>query len=383
MRIALVHSRYAMLGGEDRAMALHEELLKANGHQVWTLTGDGRAIRESGIIGQLAAACRMAWAPGMAAAISHIIEQNNIQLVHVHNLYPTLSPSVIVAAKRLGIPVVMTLHNYRLRCPNALFLRSGRVCMRCARGNYLHAVCGRCRGSLMESATYAAILRIHRTFRLIERHVDAFISPSRFLADQMIRLGLPASRMHVIPNYVHNQAHGWEGGRRAAYIGRLSPEKGVGHLIAAFSFMPERELMIVGDGSQADLLKKQALKAGNISFTGYLPGSEAVADVLRQVAFVIVPSLAYENQPYSALEAMAAGVPLLVSNRGGLPELVQNGQNGFIFVAGDLSDLCGRLEAMWQADLSAMSREARLMYAERYTPQAHYRRLFALYSSLV
>jgi glycosyltransferase involved in cell wall biosynthesis len=383
LHIALAHSYYTTPGGEERAIELQKQLLTANGDQVWCLSDDVKSMQTTSRLSKIAVAGRMVWSRSAARAMSALIAKHNIDLVHVHNLYPALSPSVVAAARYMGRPVVMSLHNYRLRCPNALFLRQGQVCTRCAGGNYLHAIAGRCRGSVAESVAYSTVLGVHRLMRLLERQVSAFVSPSRFLADVMVRFGLPASKMHVIPHFVYQSATAWQCGDYAAYVGRLSAEKGVDMLIAAFKRMPERQLVIAGRGPNENELREMAADASNIRFVGYLDGSQAVTNLLQHAAFCIIPSQVYENQPYAAVEALAAGVPLLVSDQGGLPELVKPGENGLVFAAGDVNHLQQQIAAMWVSDLAHMSQAAQAIYLRQHTPQVHYQQLMQLYTSLV
>ncbi|MBI4538203.1 MAG: glycosyltransferase [Gemmatimonadetes bacterium] len=381
MRIALVHSRYARAGGEDKAVELQRQLLMERGHSVSLLMGDGARVREGGLRAKLTGALAMGYSWSAGQAMAALIGRERPDLIHVHNLYPTLSPSVVVVAKRAGKPVVMTLHNYRLRCPNGLFLRQGEPCERCAAGNHLHAVVGRCRGSLAESSVYAVTLAWHRWLGLLEKRVDVFISPSRFLAGRLCQYGIPRDRMRVVANFVPDPGARSGGGGYAAYLGRLSPEKGVETLIAAFRRLPDRQLVLAGTGPEEERLRALANAAANIRFVGHLTG-QALVDHMRGAAFCIQPSLWYENQPFSALEALAHGVPLLVSDRGGLPELVVPGVSGLVFEAGDVADLCEKAEAMFGADLAQMSGAARRTYLERYTPAVHYRLLAAIYSEL-
>lgn len=308
-------------------------------------------------------------------------------LIHVHNIYHQISPSILPVAKHAGIPVIMHLHDYKLISPNYAFFCGGRICERGAAPHYFGCVPGKCvKDSYAKSFLAACEMHFHHTLLgIYEKNVELYIAPSQFLKDMCVRRGVPAEKIEVLPNYAEISS----GNTAAAadnsssfilYAGRLSPEKGVEVLLRALALVPGMRLKIAGEGeSEPDL---RALAASlEISERVDFLGKQSPSDLRRLMAearCLVVPSLWYENMPLVVLEAFAQARPVIASRIGGLPELVREGENGLLFTPGDDAALAASLRSLDGRDEKALSAAA-LASAQHYLPAPHIDRLLAIY----
>lgn len=314
-RVLVLHNLYRLRGGEERAVELQLAAMAAAGIEHRAL------FRDSSTTGSTRAAKAMLRGGEDEREVVEAIRELGATVVHVHNMNPLFGPRALEAAREAGARVVLHLHNFRLFCSIATCFRDGAPCFRC-RGRFtLPAVALNCRGSLPESATYATALAAHQP-RVFDA-VDRFVTPSAYARGQLAKLGLPADRVTVLPNYVTGFADRSEAdsGTYAVAFGRLSEEKGFGTAIdaAAISGVP---LRIAGSGPlEAELRAQTASIKGDVRLAGQLAKSE-LDELLRGASMAVVPSLGGDVMPFAALEAMAAGLPVIASRSGSLPEIV-------------------------------------------------------------
>jgi glycosyltransferase involved in cell wall biosynthesis len=306
-------------------------------------------------------------------------------VVHLHNIYHQLSPSVLVPLAHAGVPTVMTVHDYKLVCPTYLFLDHGKVCEACLDGFFGHAIARRCKDdSLGASAVLALESTVHRLTRAYEP-VRVFICPSHFLAGKLSRAGVYPDRLRVLGHFVDVGAVApkTEPGGPVVYAGRLWLEKGVDVLIEAMARLGRGQLAVAGDGPERPRLERLAAARapGRVRFHGRLPKAE-VLDLVRSGTVLAVPSRSQENQPMAVLEAFACGVPVVTSALGGLPELVQPGRNGDSVPPEDPEALAAALDRLLGDPRRAfeMGVAARAQAQEELTPAGHLRRLERLYA---
>lgn len=272
-------------------------------------------------------------------------------VVHMHNIYHQLSPSVVRATKGEGVPAVMTLHDYKLACPSySLLDGSGARCTACVGGSLVSAVRRRCGGSTAAGAAAAFATAVHRRSGAYD-HISRFLCPSEFLASIMRQADVYPDRMHILANYVDvSTVQRTEMTRNVVFAGRLSYEKGVDVLLNAVPLLPADVVVhIAGTGPEEEQLRARAenLPAGRVIFHGRLPREE-VQKLLSRAGVAVVPSRWYENQPLSVLEAFAAGIPVVASALGGLTELVEGGVNGELVHADDAAGLAAAVERVLQ-----------------------------------
>lgn len=306
-------------------------------------------------------------------------------IVHLHNIAHQLSPSIIDTFKQYRIPMVMTLHDYKLVCASYKLLAHGKPCTRCAGGRYLQCAVQACvKESRSKSLLNTLEMVLHHGMWDIYNRVHTFITPSRFMMDMMRQMGFK-KRMRQLPNFVEmanaDPQPPAESGP-LVYVGRLIQEKGVATLLEAAQGLPQFSFVIIGDGPERDRLetKCRELQLRNVRFTGFL-GQADIAEQLQRAACVLAPSLWYENHPLAIIEAFAAGKPVIGARIGGIPELVQDGVTGRTFVPGDAQDLARVIEESLKdsAQLADWGANASKRVSEEFSADAHYLRLMAIY----
>lgn len=378
MDILLLHNFYLHRGGEEQVFEAERRLLEARGHRVSVYTLDNAALRGMNAAGQAALSL---WNPAAYRAVRALAPAGGV--VHVHNAFPLLSPAVYYAARRAGAAVVQTLHNYRLVCPNAMLLRGGRVCEACLRRpiawpGVVHACY---RGSRPASAVVALMLAAHRALGTYRRQVNRFIALTPFARNLFIRGGLPEGKMAVKPNFVADDHRFGAGeGGYALFVGRLSPEKGIGLLLEAWRQVRGGRLVIVGDGPEASRVEAAAREDGRITWTGRL-GPAEVAERMKAACCLVITSVGYENLPVTLLEAFAAGTPVLAPRLGALEGLVAEGATGLLFAPhqpGALAEAL-RFALSHPQEMRQMRPAARAEYLARYTPEVNYPLLMQIY----
>jgi len=379
LRILLAHSFYRIPGGEDRYVRQQAELL-ARDHTVELFSK-----RNDDLSASVTTSSKMLVSGENRREIARVLERFKPEIVHVHNVYPALGPAVHLASEEARIPLVMTVHNYRMRCPNGLMFTEGSVCHRCQHGNYLNAVAHSCFPSKKQSAAYAGALWLHRFVARLDRKVSLFVCPSDFVRDQVISWGIASKKAVVIPNFVLPRLDAnATPGHYGVFVGRLASEKGVHVLLNALRIANDPPFKVVGDGPLASVLRRQAATIGleKTQFMGRQPPGR-VDGILRDARFLVLPSLSDENCPMAGLEAMALGRPLLVTTRGGLPELVREG-TGLICGPDDPHDLAKGIERLMGDDVYCGEAGARglAVSREEFGPETHLSRLMAAYGTL-
>jgi len=383
MRIAVLHNRYRLPGGEDAVVEREIELLSDFGHVLHLFSVDNTSISREGV----GLAARTIWSRPAAEAVDRFLEQTQCDLVHVHNTFPLLSPSVYSVAARRGLPVVQTLHNFRLLCPSATFFRDGRICTEClGRPVPWPAVRYACyRNDRRATTAVATMLAVHRLRGTWSREVDAFIALTEFARARFVTGGLPAERIHVRPNYVPDpiaiRAESRSDQGHAVYVGRLSEEKGIRVLIEAWKAVPI-PLVVLGDGPLGDEIRAAA--PSHVDFRGHVSHMK-VLETMARAAFAVVPSTCFEGLPMAVLDAFALGVPVLASDLGSLAEIVEEGVDGRLFRHGDARNLgeVARELAADPEDRARLGDEARATYERLYTKQMALSSLERIYEEAI
>ena len=381
MRVLLCHNYYQQPGGEDRVFAAEGELLESRGHEVIRYTVHNDCIEGMGRVDLLR---RMLWNSQTYNELQALIRDRRPDVMHCHNTFPLLSPSAYRAARDAGVPVVQTLHNYRLLCLGATLQRNGLPCEECIdRPTSWPGVRHACyRHSYAASAAAAAMVQWHRWRRTWREAVDHYIALCDFSREKFIGAGFPPEKISVKPNFVYpDRGEGDGGGAYAAFVGRLSPEKGIHTLLAAWSWLrADIQLRIVGDGPLASMVDEAAAADPRITWLGAC-SPEEVQRTLREAACLVMPSTWYETFGLVIIEAFAAGTPVIASRMGSMRELVDHGRTGFLFGPRDDVDLADKVELLFgdRTRLAVMRRAAREEYEQRYTADINYRMLMDVY----
>ena len=377
-RILIAHNSYQQRGGEDAVVEAEAELLRSRGHAVRLLVAHNDAIVR---MPRSRLAARTFWSSETVRDFRQALVEFRPDILHVHNTFPLISPSIYWAAARAGVPVVQTLHNFRLLCPQAMLLREGHICEDCVGRLPWRGVVRRCyRGSAAQSGVLAGMISLHRALGTWGSKVDRYIALNEFCRRKFIEGGLPAQRIVVKPNFVDFPAP--EAGAREGmlFVGRLAEEKGLSTLCAAARLAPDVAVRVAGTGPQAGLLQG----IPSVAHLGALSAAE-VREAMCRAQALVMPSLWYENFPRTLVEAFACALPVIASRIGALAELVEDGVTGLLFEPGDAADLAAKMK--WAAArpdaLMRMGQEARRRYLREFSPEVNYRRLTEIYAQVL
>ncbi len=379
MRILVAHNAYHYRGGEDTVVDAEVSLLRRHGHEVRLYRRDNAELEH---MPRLHAGLSAIWSRRTVDDLARLEREFAPQLIHAHNTFPLISPSLYGAARRLGIPVVQTLHNFRLLCPQAMLLREGRGCTDCVGRFPWRGVLHRCyRQSRLQTGVVAAMLGVHRLAGTWRRDVQRYIALNQMCRDLFVAGGLPAEKMTIKPNFVERPTPP-AAARRAGgmFIGRLSSEKGIVTLAAALRRLPGMQIDVYGSGPLRELVERTP----GIRYCGFQP-PEVLRERMHRAAYLVVPSTGIESFGLVAVEAFACGTPVIASGHGGLREIVVDRKNGLLFRPGDADDL-GR--ALCEAernpdDMRRMGAEAYQDYLAHYTPERNYELLMRIYDEAI
>lgn len=382
MHILAVHNGYKIRGGEDECYEAEVALLREMGHDVDVYEEHNDRL---GDFGKLQLAARTVWSQDTYQTVRQKLAAAPYDVMHVQNFFPLISPSVYYAAKAEGVPIVQTLHNYRLLCPNALFFREGKVCEDCLGKPipYPGVQHGCYRENKVASAGVATLLTAHRLLQTWTKTVDLYVALTEFARQKFIEGGLPAEKIVVKPHFIHpDPGPGQGSGGYALYVGRLSVEKGLDTLLDAWALLGDRmPLKIIGDGPLADRVMEATQRLPNVEWLGRKPLAEVYA-LMGEAACLVFPSKWYETFGRVAVEAFAKGTPVIAANIGAIAELVDAGRTGLHFRPGDPDDL--RDQVKWVLAnpdaLAKMRLEARAEFEANYTVEKNYQELIHIYS---
>jgi glycosyltransferase involved in cell wall biosynthesis len=373
-RVLVVHNRYRWRGGEDVVADAEVSLLREHGHEVETYCRDNDAIDH---MPRVAVAHDTLWSSRTVDDLADRILSFRPDIVHVHNTFPLVSPSLFWVTARKSLPVVQTLHNFRLLCPQAMFLRDNHICEDCLGTTPWRGVVRRCyHESTAQSAVLAGMLVLHRAIGTYRRKVTRYIALNRFCHDKFVAGGLPAERISIKPNFVNIPPPAETTRNGGLFVGRLSPEKGIDLMLAALDRLPDTVIDVIGDGPETAHVQQHP-RVRNA-------GARTHDDVLtrmRSAAYLVMPSIWYETFALVVVEAFACGLPVIASRHGAMQELIEEGRTGLLFTPGSADDLANKI-AWAERNPAAMRRmgdNARDEYAAKYTPDNNYTQLMAIY----
>jgi glycosyltransferase involved in cell wall biosynthesis len=385
MKVLIVHNAYQNPGGEDVVFDQERRLLEREGHRVSVYRRSNWEMDHAVGLTRLMLVPNTVWNSRSRQEISKLLSQERPDVVHVHNTFIMISPSIFSACREAGVPVVQTLHNYRLFCPAALFFRKGKVCEECLQHSLWRGIRYGCyRDSSAETAVVALMLAVNRSRGTWTEGVDRFVTLTESSRQKFVAAGLPAEKVGVKPNFVHpDPGARAEGGDYAAFVGRLSPEKGVMTLLAAWSQLRTPiPLSILGGGPQQEELqvRADALHLAGVRFEGQVKRELTIA-AIKGARFLVFPSEWYEIFPVTIAEAFACGTPIICSRLGSMQELVEDGRTGLHFTPGDPEDLARKVEWAWAhpEKMWKMGKEARREYEAKYTAEKNYPMLIETY----
>ena len=381
MKILQIHNHYRFGGGENFMFEEISRILRQKGHNVCIFERNSKYVQ--GLWGKICAFTEGIYSYPAKKNLSAIIMSEHPDIVHIHNVYPLISPSVLVACRQLKIPVVTTLQNYRLICPTGTFFYGCEICERCQDGKEYWCILKNCRSNIFESIAYAFRNVIARKLRLFLDNVTLYVPCSRFTKNKLVDSGLPEERVVVIPNIFSSTESVVKDscGKYIVYSGRISPEKGIETLMvcARKTGLP---LRLAGDYSQMpDIVKN---KPQNAQFLGHL-NHDQLSEFYQNARFSVVPSIWFEPFGIVIVEAMFHGLPVIASRIGGIPEIVEDGVTGFLFEPGNTIELEEKMKLLWNnPDLCRqMGKAGREKAIREYSEDIYYERLMSVYQKAI
>lgn len=382
LKILIAHNYYQQAGGEDNVVAAEKSLLEAHDHHVNLWSVDNKDLA-AGLLGKVRAALSASYSMESLEITKQLLRDFQPDVVHVHNFFPQISPSIFDACLEANVPVVQTLHNYRLICPGAFLMRDGHICEQCIKGSpYQAALYGCYRGSKAGSLVVAHMVARHRQADTWRNKVTRFIALTDFAKSKFVEAGFPADKISVKPNFVAQSApaQAFSNAPRssfALFVGRLSAEKGIDVLSQAWRALSAfGELKAAGDGPLAPSLADQP----GIELLGR-QSAEQIKSLMAEARFLVLPSVWYEGFPMVLVEAFACGLPVLASRLGSMCDIVDEGVTGLFFRPGDSADLIEKARWLFEhpEECERMSRNAREKYLSSYTAVINYRQLLGIY----
>ncbi|HVP37002.1 MAG TPA: glycosyltransferase [Terriglobales bacterium] len=405
MKLLFVNKYYRPSGGPEKVLLQSKEKLESMGNRVAVFSmQDEKNLStpysryfvcnvdyngSSSIVDKAKMTLNMIYSLEAKKKMEMLLEEEKPDLAHLHNIYHQISPSILPVLKKKGIPVVMTLHDFKLLCPNYTFLNKGESCERCEGKYFYKAVLHKCvKDSYWKSLVCSLEMYFHRFLKIYRDCVDAFIVLSEFSREKMIRYGIPEDKLFLLPNYIELPSNGKEKplGEYVLFLGRLSEKNGISTLIQAMVKAKEVPLTIAGEGELLPDLKNyvREKKLENVTFAGFLNGAK-LEQTLENSLFIVFPAICYHNCPMSVLESFAFSKSVIGSNLGSIPELIEDGINGFLFEPKNVEELSEKIRYLYYHPLLAekMGMAAREKVEEKYSEEEYYKKLLGLYQGLI
>ncbi len=400
----MINKFFYRKGGSEAYMFDLMNLLKNNGHEIIEFSMKDEKNEPSefadyfinhisfnkreGLWRDLKKALHLLYSFEAKKKLESLIKKEKPDIAHLHNFNFQLTPLILAVLKKHNIPVIWTMHDYHLICPNYKLFTQGAVCERCKVNKFYNCFKYKCIKN-NSAMSFLAMLEMYLHKLILKSYdkIDLFISPSKFLADKVKEWGIKPEKVKQLYNFIDLQKFqpSTELGDGLIYFGRLSEEKGLLTLLSAIQGLRDINLKIVGNGPQKSELEDyiKTNKLSKVELLGHKGGQE-LYDLIKKARLVVVPSIWYENNPIAVLEAFALAKPVVATYLGGLPELVKEGQTGFLFKAGDFKGLKEQIRANYNNQgLLAMGQNARNFVAENNTPENHYRQIMEIYQSLI
>ena len=380
MKILVIHNHYLEKGGEDEVFAAEVKLLEEHGHKVILYEKTNEYIKNLPFFKKLFfALTEPSFSKAVYKEIKEIVKKEKPDIAHIHNIFVCITPSVYVALKEEGVPIVQTLHNYRFFCSKGTFFNNGKICEKCSNGNFFNGVVRKCwRNSFLLSFFLAKLLYSWNSFFKI---IDSYIVLSKFSRDKFVGLGIEKWKMYLKANFlitepeVDNQDHNY-----AVFIGRLVDYKGVKTLMKAIRINPSFNLKIIGDGPLRKEVHDCVSAYDNVECLGRLDKG-SVFKIISNASFIIFPSECYETMGMVILESFASAKPILASRLGAIKEFIIDGVNGVLFEPGNAEDLAAKISYLFShsEERIEMGRNANRIYQERFNKEKNFQDLMSIY----
>ena len=384
MKILQVHNYYQYAGGEDIALRNEYEVLSRNGHEVIRYIKKNKEIEDYSLLKKYNLFLQTAYSKRTYDSLIKLLAKEKPDICHVHNTLPLISPSVFYACNAKKIPVVQTLHNYRLLCANAYLFRDGKVCEECiGKSLYRSLKYGCYRNSRIQTLALARMVEKHKKFSTWSNRIDAYIALTNFSKEKFVLGGLPKEKISVKPNFLFEDP-GMSSDLQGEYFlfaGRLDVTKGIKTLLAAVNNLERKvKIKVAGEGN----LKNDLLAQDKIIYLGQLKHQQLIQN-LKGARSLILPSLWYEGFPMLIVEAFACGKPVIASNLGAMAELITDGKTGLLFKPGNAKELTEKINWAYshKKEMQQMGINARKEFEEKYTADRNYKMLMDIYNTVI
>ena len=388
--ILIAHNYYQIPGGEDTVVSNEKRLLEEHGHKVLLYTRNNTELKSMPLLHKLILPFTTLFNPKTFREVRQIIKQQNIQIVHVHNTLNLISPSIYYAAYSLGVPVIQTLHNFRMICPGATFYRDGHICEDCVKHGLISAIRHNCyRYSKVQTLACVLMTKLYRMTGIYRKIY--YICLTEFNKEKLLLLNVAGKKpvitpdhIFIKPNFTYENTQLSQSRRYFLYIGRIETIKGIDILIQAFCRMPQEKLIIAGTGTELDKYKSMvdSLDAKNITFYGFANRKE-LNTLLSSAKAVVITSQWYETFGMIIAEAFSSGVPVIAGNIGNIGNLVKSMENGLKFQYNSPDALINAIDDFNHMDLVKMSNAAKKEYYQKYSPSNNYLQLLNIYKQIV
>lgn len=400
MKVLMINKFFFLKGGAERVMFDTIEVLEKNGHTVIPFsTKHEKNIqtpyaeffvdyvdfsKTEGVIKGL----KNLYSFKTQKNLEALIRQEKPDVAHIHNSYFHISPSIFRVLKKYNIPVVMTVHDYNLICPNYKLFTKGSPCEQCKRHKYYNAIKNNCSGSsILKSIGLAGTMVVNKLFNFYEEGVNAYITPSAFMKEKLTEWGYAPAPMYVVNNPVDTSDVSVGNVKKGDYIiyaGRFSSEKGIPVLIKALQRIPDVPAKIIGDGPLRPLVESMTQDMPHVEILPYTNSKQDLFELVAGALATIVPSQWYENYPMSVVESLAVGTPVIGAKIGGIPEMVIDGKTGYTFMPGNVDDLAGKIKLIISksTDMDSMSVYAESFVKNNNSKDIYYKRIMDVYESI-
>lgn len=379
--LQVYNEQRSQFGGERSVIDITIRVLAEHGHEPRLIMKSSRDL-ENSVVKRINAFWGGVFNILAFREMRKLIEKDRPDVVHIHNVYPMFSPSILVACRRAGLPIVMTVHSQILTCPTWYHLYKGQICEECLGGHEYRCVLKNCRANLSESTAYALRSFVARRFRLFHDNVSMLIVQTAFSKAKLVAAGFREDQIRVVPNptSVQNVVPTASVGEYVAFSGRLSLEKGIDVFLAAAAQLPEVPFKVAGDGPAFSEMRSRAPR--NVEFVGKL-GFDHLVAFYRKCRLLVVPSVCFETFGMVAVDAMALGVPIIASRIGGLPHLVDEGSTGLLFDPGNSMDLAQQVRRLWDNPqlCNRFGQAGRRKVMREYTEEIYFKNLIAVYET--
>ncbi len=403
MRVLLANKFFWRKGGSESVFFNEKEMLESAGHSVVPFSMQGVNNEPSefaqyfvsevdyskpGLKNRLTSASKIIYSFEARKNMEDLLSEHFVDLAHFHIFQHQISPSVFGPLKKRNIPIVLTMHDLKPICPNYKMYVNGQVCEDCKGRKFYNCFKNRCtKGSALGSMINTVEMYFHYWMRYYQ-NVDKYIAVSRFYKDKMVEYGFDEKKISYLPNFIDSDNYKVNANENeyVLYFGRLSEEKGISVLLASAKLAPDVPFYIVGSGplevDLKEIVQNEHLK--NVHFLGFKTGDE-LKDIISRACCIVIPSEWYENCPMTILEAFAAGTPVIGSNIGGIPELIDVGNDGFIFQKSNVEELAAKIRWIWDNRTKAaeMGMEGRKKVEEQFNAEVHYDGLISIYKSVL